>query len=199
MTSRAVLLRGFWVGLAIALLPLQPIHPIPVPANPPAKAIKDQTPRYIRPHVTCPANVELLTTAMLRDLPGYINRLYIRLVHRKTGGLLYAIAATQPDLVPLPAESSEYPNPADENLHQIFFTVLERQYFGQQIVEFQHYHWLFLTRTIDGWKIALMFSRFGSYPASDQPITPPRDSSQSLTAQAIQLWLRDCQAGSVKL
>ncbi|WP_421655362.1 hypothetical protein [Leptothermofonsia sp. ETS-13] len=199
MMSRMIWLRRFWVGTAIALLPCQPIDAVPAPASPPAKVVKDKTPRYIRPRVTCPVNVEPLTTAMLRDLPGYINRLYIRVVHRKTGGLLYAIAATQPDLVPLPAQSSEYPNPIDENLHQIFFTVLERQYFGPQVVEFQHYHWLFLTKTMDGWKIALMFSRSGSYPSGDQPITPPRDSSQSLTAQAIRLWLRDCQAGSVKL
>jgi hypothetical protein len=136
---------------------------------------------------------------MLQDLPTYINRIHLRTIHEKTDSFLYAIAASQPDFVPLPAESSEYPNPPDKNLHQIFFTVLERQYVGQQIAEFQHYHWLFLTKTVDGWQIALMFSRLGFYPAKEQPVTPPRDSSQSLTAQAIRTWLRDCAAGSVRL
>lgn len=160
---------------------------------------KNKTPQFIRPRTVCPATVEPLTAALLRDLPQYINRFYTRVVQDQTGGLLYAIGATQPDFVPLPAQSSEYPNPVDPNLHQIFFTVLERQYWGQRMVEFQHYHWLFLAKTTDGWRIALMFSRLGSYPTETQPITPPRESSQSITAQAIQVWLRDCRAGAVKL
>jgi hypothetical protein len=44
-----------------------------------------------------------------------------------------------------------------------------------------------------------MFSHVGSYPNSTQPLTVPRESSDSLTAQAIRLWLRDCQAGAVRL
>jgi hypothetical protein len=185
------------LGGAIALFPLHAAHSS-VPASQ-TKATNNQTPQYIRPRVTCPARVEPLTTALLRDLPQYMNRVHLRLVHRQTGGLLYAIVANQPDFIPLPAQSREYVNPPDENLHQIFFTVLERQYVGQRIKEYQHYHWLFLAKTGDSWRIALMFSQFGSYPDGTQPLTVPRESSESLTAQAVRLWLRDCQAGAVKL
>jgi hypothetical protein len=110
----------------------------------------------------------------------------------------YAILASQPDFMPLPTDSSEYPNPNDANLHQVFFTVLERQYLGKRVVEFQQYHWLFLAQTADGWRLALLFSRLGSYPRDRQPITPPRDSSQSATAEAIRTWLSSCESGAVK-
>ena len=147
---------------------------------------------------TCPASLEPLTAALLRDLPGYINRSNFRLASRSTTNPTYAVVASQPDFLPLPTDSNEYPNPNDASLHQIFFTVLERQYAGKQVVEFQQFHWLFLTQTADGWQLALLFSRIGSYPSDRKPITPPRDSSQSATAEAIRNWLRSCESGAVK-
>jgi len=177
-----------------------PIPQLLSPRNQTIKLAKTaQQPHFIRPKVTCPADVESLTKAMLRDLPGYMNRLYLRILQRQKGEMSYAIATSQPDFVPLPIGSSEYPSLPDKNLHQIFFTMLERQYLGKQVAQLQTYHWLFLSKTQDGWQIALMFSRFGFYPTNNQQITPPQDSSQSLAAQAIRLWLRDCQAGSVRL
>ncbi|WP_181357650.1 hypothetical protein [Stenomitos frigidus] len=178
-------------------LPTQPNHPFL------------QKPSLLTPHpsrlpslltrkFSCPAVLEPLTAALLRDLPGYINRSNFRLASRPKTNPTYAIVASQPDFVPLPADSSEYPSPKDANLHQVFFTVLERQYAGKQVVEFQQFHWLFLTQTADGWQLALLFSRIGSYPSDRQPVTPPRDSSQSATAEAIRNWLRSCEAGAVK-
>jgi hypothetical protein len=166
-----------------------------------AKATKPQRtpPQFIRPRTTCPAELNTLVPALLRDLPAYMNRQYARVVTRQVGSMSYAIAASQPDFTPLPAESSEYASPVDPNLHQVFFTVLERQYGERGMAEFQNYHWLFLSKTPEGWEIALMFSRFGRYPNDNEPLTRPRDSSQSLTAQAIRTWLRDCRAGAVKL
>ncbi|QZZ22444.1 hypothetical protein J5X98_08755 [Leptothermofonsia sichuanensis E412] len=196
-------MRKLLLGGAIACFPFYTAYPSvpasPRTSSPTQKPASRQPPPFIRPRVTCPARVEPLTTALLRDLPHYLNRVHLRQLHRQTGGLLYAIVASQPDFTPLPAQSREYNNPVDENLHQVFFTVLERQYIGQHLEEYQHYHWLFLTKTRDGWRIALMFSHVGSYPNSTQPLTVPRESSDSLTAQAIRLWLRDCQAGAVRL
>ncbi|UBF26741.1 hypothetical protein K9N68_01690 [Kovacikia minuta CCNUW1] len=167
--------------------------------SPPVRSEQVTQPQFIRPRVTCPGDVETLTKAMLKDLPSYVNRAYLRTLGQRPGGISYAIAASQPDFMPLPTVSSEYANPLDPHLHQIFFTMLERQYLGQQMAELQNYHWLFLSQTPEGWQIALMYSRFGSYPAGNQPVTAPQDSSQSLTAQAIRTWLRDCQAGAVRL
>ena len=187
------------IGLGLMLVGSIALPSIAATSETKAPERSRSTPSYIRPRVTCPTELETLTPAMLRDLPSYMNRQYIRVVARRVESISYAIAASQPEFMPLPAESSEYTNPIDKNLHQVFFTVLERQYFGKRVTEFQHYHWLFLTQTIDGWQVALMFSRFGGYPTEQQPLTPPKDSSQSLTAQAVRLWLRDCRAGSVKL
>ncbi|MBW4472678.1 MAG: hypothetical protein KME45_20230 [Stenomitos rutilans HA7619-LM2] len=147
---------------------------------------------------TCPTALEPLTTALLRDLPGYINRSNVRLGAQQGTVPTYAILASQPDFMPLPTGSSEYPDPNDANLHQVFFTVLERQYLGKRVVEFQQYHWLFLAQTANGWRLALLFSRIGSYPSDRKPVTPPRDSSQGSTAEAIRTWLSSCESEAVK-
>lgn len=148
---------------------------------------------------TCPAQLEPLTQTLLRDLPAYINRLQQRNRLVRSSTRVSAVLASQPDFMPLPVSSSEYDNPQDDSLRQVFFTVLERQYTpDQKIAEFQNYHWLFLTQTTQGWQLSLMFSRLGTFPASQQPLTPIRDSSRSITAQAIRTWLRDCQAGAIK-
>jgi hypothetical protein len=137
---------------------------------------------------------------MLRDLPGYINRLQRRLPPRKQqpDENLYTIASSPPDLEALPIGVSEYASPGDTNLQQIFFTTLERQYTDQGIKEWQSFHWLFLSPSKAGWQLALLFSRQGDYPRNNQPLTPLRDASQSITALAIRAWLRDCQAGAIK-
>ncbi|MGA7936245.1 MAG: hypothetical protein WCA35_22010 [Kovacikia sp.] len=192
-------LSRFLMAVAIASLLTNPARSASKSDKQPNKSSEVTQPRFIRPRITCPTDVETLTQAMLKDLPSYMNRAYWRTIGRKTGGSSYAIVASQPDFIPLPTVSSEYPNPPDPHLHQVFFTMLERQYLGRQMAELQNYHWLFLSQTPDGWEIALMFSHVGFYPASTQPLTPPQESSQSLTAQAIRLWLRDCQAGAVRL
>src|SRR5579883_387661 len=120
----------------------------------------------------CPTDLAPLTTALLRDLPSYINRANAQLGVQQPTESTYAVIASQPDFTPLPTGSSEYQAPPDPNLHQVFFTVLERQYVGKRVLEFQQYHWLFLTQTTAGWQLALLFSHIGSYPHDRQPITP---------------------------
>lgn len=174
-------------------LPAQPTRSL----QPPSNLIPLTLPPLLSRKFTCPAALEPLTATLLRDLPGYINRSNARLGSQQTEPT-YAVVASQPDFLPLPTGSSEYQNPTDANLHQVFFTVLERQYAGKQVAEFQQYHWLFLAQTAEGWRLALLFSRIGSYPSDRQPVTPPRDSSQSATADAIRNWLRSCESGAVK-
>jgi hypothetical protein len=42
-----------------------------------------------------------------------------------------------------------------------------------------------------------MFSQAGDYPLKSV-ISPPKNSSDGAIAQAVKLWLRDCQAGSLR-
>jgi hypothetical protein len=80
---------------------------------------------------------------------------------------------------------------------QVFLTTLERQYLGGKAIESQHYHWLFLTQTPDGWRLAMMFSQIGSSLPGRSP-TPPRESSNGIIGQAVNTWLRDCRAGAIR-
>jgi hypothetical protein len=154
-----------------------------------------------------------LIPAMLHDLPGYANRVIQRnAAGRPTSPPPYVILAGRPEYQPLtlgpgaytPVPNAEAPednestksNESDvSQVSQVFFTTLERQYVtGTQSL--QRYHWLFLTHTDHGWRLVLMLSSLQDAP-NDQPPTPPRDTSDGALAQAIRLWLRDCEAGSI--
>lgn len=146
-------------------------------------------------------DVETLTTQLLRDLPSYANRVSQRSRRRNRTVDIYSyvLLAGRPEFVPLTLGPGEY-TPVDsaslvEPPQQVFITTLERQYIDGKPVELQDYHWLFLTKTDSGWRLAMMFSRTGPY-LGGQPPTPPRDSSNGVIAQAISTWLRDCRGGN---
>lgn len=169
-----------------------------VSLSPVARLQRLESDRAGNNQLVCPTELEPLITALLRDLPSYITRSHDRALRQQVDSMSYAIVASRPEFMPLPVESSEYANPRTENLYQVFFTVLERQYAQNRVTELQQYHWLFLTQTNNGWQLAFMFSRIGSYPPTTrQVLTPPRESSNGITAQAIRTWLRDCRAGAV--
>lgn len=155
------------------------------------------------PRYTCPTEFEPLITLMLRDLPGYANRTTQRLSRRdRVINLTSSMLLTSPpNFQPLPLGPGGTPGSASpqskDDLHQVFFTTLERQYTAGKAIQLQRYHWVFLTETASGWRLALMFSRTGA-DKPDQPISPPEDSSQGSTAQAIRIWLRDCQIGRIR-
>lgn len=183
--------NGNSFGLAVPLM--QPILTM----------ARSAEPTYIRPRVTCPEQLEELMPLLLRDLPSYANRVsqrsYIeefRITENIPGTI---ILAGQPEYQPIELASQEYiPAQEDDTTRQVFFTTLERQYASEAVVDLQHYYWLFLTQTQDGWRLALLFSSLGDTPP-DEPPTPPQDASQGVVAQAIRLWLRDCRAGSIRL
>jgi hypothetical protein len=139
---------------------------------------------------------------MLRDLPGYANRVIVRsrTRYKAISSLDSVITAGRPEFVPLPLTgiSSTIPDPQNaSDLRQVFITTLEKQNTAGTPIELQQFHWLFLTQTKSGWQLALMFTRTGSAPAG-QVITPPRESSQGVIGQAVRTWLRDCNAGAVR-
>jgi hypothetical protein len=150
----------------------------------------------------CPTEFRPLVALLLRDLPGYMNRVHQRLVRRDRTNTSapYVLLTSPPEFEPLALGPGIYPppSPADpEGVHQVFFTTLERQYTAGKITQLQGYHWIFLTQTVSGWRLAMMFSHFGPYPAT-RPPSPPENSSQGVTGQAIRTWLRDCRAGQIR-
>ncbi len=148
--------------------------------------------------MTCPTEFEPLVTKMLPDLPSYANRIIGRSRLDENDLPTYFVVAGRPEFEPLPLGTTrsilgeEGDSGEDSQVRQAFITTLERTYLGDRTVEVQGYHWVFLTPTDEGWKLVLVFSSIGSYPA-DEPPTPPADTSQGIIAQAIRQWLRNCR------
>ncbi|UNU24938.1 hypothetical protein [Microcoleus vaginatus] len=144
----------------------------------------------------CPADLEILVARLLQDLPSYANRVIVRshFSPNKNTPFGYAlpqiIVAGRPEFEPLPLNSGDA---LPENASQVFITTLERQYRGGKPVEIQQYHWLFFRQTAKGWELAKIVSRFGT--AADIRPLLGQDSENEI-AEAIRLWLRDCQAKS---
>ncbi len=149
----------------------------------------------------CTVDLEPTIAQLVEDLPGYANRVIRRsrsaiemeLDTRST----YIVRAGRVEFEPLPlgasrsASISSIPDsPEFEDLHQVFVTTLERVYTRDRMSELQQFHWLFLARTPDGWRLAMMYSRT---EAGNGIMTPPRDSSHGAIAKAVRLWLRDCR------
>ncbi|WP_242037981.1 hypothetical protein [Tolypothrix sp. FACHB-123] len=148
--------------------------------------------------------LDTLTTYLLRDLPSYTNRVTqrARRLSRKSEVYSYVLVAGRPEFTPLPLNpginSVNNDKSATSGVEQVFFTTLERQYIGSKALELQEFHWLLLTKTQSGWRLVMMFTQTGS-SGKQELLSPPRDSSGSAIAQGINIWLRDCQAGSIKM
>ncbi|MGV2830493.1 hypothetical protein [Myxosarcina sp. GI1(2024)] len=146
----------------------------------------------------CPDEIDSLTGLLLADLPDYANRVIQRTqdLNKKAGVDNYIISAGKADFEPLNLPKIQY-NPVDfQSPEQIFFTVLERQYRDREIREIQTYHWLFLAPSESGWRMVMLFSRFGDGTENNPP-TPPLETSDGIIGQGIRLWLRDCRAGRI--
>ncbi|GAP98242.1 hypothetical protein [Leptolyngbya sp. NIES-2104] len=146
--------------------------------------------------IACPTEVEPLVQALLPDLPGYANRITVR---SRLGNIRLprnsVVLAGRPEFAPLSLNSDR---PIDPTLKQAFITTLERETVSGKAIDLQQFHWLFLTRTSEGWQLVLMFTRIGT-TTPDQPITPPRNSREGAIGQAIQLWLRDCNVRGIRV
>lgn len=143
---------------------------------------------------TCAAERFTLVRQLLRDLPSYANRANTLLGIPNQ----YVVVASQPEFQPLPLapgqRAAQVQQAVDrDDPYQIFFTTLGRSYQDGKLFQLQEYHWLFLTRSSSGWRLALLYSMIGPY-RTDGPPLPPRDSSEGSLAYAIRTWLRDHQS-----
>ncbi len=140
----------------------------------------------------CPHQLEPLVAQMLPELPGYANRVALRSrrLSRDRPDPAYTMLAGRAEFEPLELSPGQ-PPPTEPQ--QVFFTTLERQYAGARLLSRQSYHWLFLVQAGDGWRLAALYTRLGATRPEGSP-SPPREASQSILGQAVQLWLRDCRA-----
>ena len=142
----------------------------------------------------CPADLETLVDRLLQELPSYANRVIVRSRFSANTStppgyaLPQIILAGRPEFEPLPLNSG---NAIPDQASQVFITTLERQYRGGKPVEIEQYHWLFFTKTENGWELAKIVSRFGT-AVDIRPLLG--QDSESEIAEAIRLWLRDCHA-----
>jgi hypothetical protein len=145
-------------------------------------------------------DLETLTTNLMRDLPSYSNRITqrSRRLSRKVDVFSYMLVAGRPEFTPLKVDNIDVPENSAEGVEQVFFTTLERQYTKDKPIELQQYHRLFLTKSASGWRMIMMLTQTGSYPAKNIP-SPPRETSRGNVAQAVETWLRDCRADSIKI
>jgi hypothetical protein len=154
------------------------------------------SPAVSLPPSNCPEDLNLLVDRLLQDLPSYTNRVITRSqIDRKLSTPLFVIIAGRPEFEPLPLGLTS--SPISDDTKQVFFTTLERQYSKNRFVKLQNYHWLFLTKTREGWRLATVYSQLASLNPADVPL-PPLETSQGTIGQAIRLWLRDCEAGTLR-
>lgn len=199
MRSRLWLLGGLLGGLLGPLL-VGMAEKAVAQSEPSAQGERLQPLLPVRPDYACSNDLDTLIPLLLRDLPSYANRVSARAADLDNRGTSpgYVLLTSQATDEPLTLGPGGYYPATDDDasLKQIFFTTLERQYVSNSSVEMQNFHWLFLTQTSRGWRVAMMFSRLADYPDAE-PISPPHDSSYGAIAQAVRLWLRDCYAGAV--
>jgi hypothetical protein len=155
-------------------------------------------PVFSRPLSSCPEDLNLLVDRLLSDLPSYANRVITRSqIDQKLSTPVFVIIAGRPEFEPLPLSSSQYSGQISDDTPQVFFTTLERQYGKNRSVTLQNYHWLFLTKTREGWRLATVYTQLASLDPDRVPL-PPLETSQGTIGQAVRLWLRDCEAGTLR-
>ena len=148
----------------------------------------------------CPQKLADLAPQMLADLPSYTNRVIQRSIINHTQNLMlrnFVIVASNPDLEPLPLINRQFQPVFPDTSQQLFFTLLERQYATQRAIELQNHYRAFFDLTDQGWRLILLFSHPSSLD-KNEPFFPTQESEDSAIAQAINLWLRDCNAGAIK-
>lgn len=181
------------------LLPAED-EPVDEPAIDSSEPTLEATPTFLRPQNACPQALESLVERLLQDLPTYTELVAgrsLELRSNRPSPFGTVILASEPDFEPIELAENPYGD-LSEDLQQIFFTTLERQYWQGRPFSLQNYHWLFLAEADNGWYLSQMYSSVGSASGGEfEAPTPPQESSEGIVGQAVTLWLRDCRAGAV--
>ena len=149
---------------------------------------------------TCPVKLDSLTNLLVRDLPGYTNRIIQQRRNRTDKLYSSIVTASMPELKPIETISHEYPARFPQSAPtQVFISTLERQYTGIQSSQLQQFHWLFLAQTRQGWRLVNIYSRTSGFPTANTTISPPTESSRTVVGEAIRIWLNDCYLGKIRL
>ena len=148
---------------------------------------------------SCPQDLESLINKLLVDLPGYANRVRARsrpLSNNPTNSndAVNIIVAGNPEFEPLPLSALSESVTIPENSRQVFITTLARVYQNNQALDYQEYHWLFFRQDSQKWQLIKMYSFRKQSSPNNQNY--PIESSDGFIAEAIRLWLRDCQTKS---
>lgn len=165
-----------------------------------SELLTENTPESSESNFVCPEDLEQLTALLLKDLPAYSNRVIQRTQDLNQAAEIenYIITASKAEFEPLDLPRIQYDQIDNQDPEQIFFTVLERQYLNNRVVDIQTYHWLFLSQTDSGWRTVMLFSRFGN-SQENVPPAPPRETTNGIIGKGVQLWLKDCRAGTVRV
>lgn len=143
--------------------------------------------------IACPQDLETVVGLLLEDLPSYTNRVIQRSRLSGDGDReTYVITTGQPEFEPLALGGTQTVPPSPDAPKQVFFTTLEQSFSHDEAIARENYHWLFLVLTPDGWRMATLFTRYGSIKR-EKPPSPPREASNGAIGQAVRLWLRDCR------
>ncbi|MBJ7898856.1 MAG: hypothetical protein GC158_02795 [Cyanobacteria bacterium RI_101] len=144
----------------------------------------------------CPGELTDLIPPLLADLPSYVNRV----AQRRLGAeplQTYLLIAGEADFNPLPLPQRQFPPQAPDTTRQVFFTTLERHYDEAGLTSRQNFYRSFWVETSGGWQLALLYGQLNA--AKTNPIPePPQFLNDSDLAEAVRLWLRDCQAPESK-
>jgi hypothetical protein len=140
----------------------------------------------------CLVTADSVIDSLLPALPSYTNRVLQRSpevgLGEKSSYVISAQGLTQPPF------SLDTQLPELQNLSSVYLTTRERRYRHQTTFTVQRYHWLFLRHTPQGWEVVKLFSQSGPYPGY-KLFPEPMDTTKGAMAEAIRLWLRDCQFG----
>ncbi|BFM38729.1 hypothetical protein [Synechocystis sp. LKSZ1] len=145
----------------------------------------------------CSQPLPILVNRLLADLPSYANRVAQRDRSEASPLRSYLLLAGRPIFEPLPLNQQQLQPQGPDTTQQVFFTTLERQYNNRQINTQQNFYWAFFVPTQQGWQLALLYAQLAARPPQNRPL-PPQSAENSAVGRAIQLWLRDCQAGVLK-
>jgi hypothetical protein len=184
MASGKILMLRLCTRLGISLsisLSLQIAAAMPVIAN---TDRSERSPNYINKRI-CPSNFTDLSTAISKDIQGYLTRTYTRL-----GFKSQVVMVGVPEVEPLPLVAGDPAIATADDPKQLFITLLERP--AGKLDTTKKAYWLFLTNTRKGWRLAMAFTRINN--------SPPQDVSDGAIADAVRTWLRDyCDLTSTDL